>query len=134
MWVHHDCRQRLLDGERPPGVEVRGVPDHQLREIVVLCEDKLGCLAPALKSLRRISAADRRKAREVEFRLLRTRIEQQPEVIVVEQLHVAIERLWRQRKTLGRPRDLVTEVNRLRRSGWFRPDPTPDPYADLPFH
>lgn len=133
VWVHPYCRERLLYGERPPGVEVRGVPDHALLEIVKLCESQLGCVAPELLRIPRIPASQRRKVREREVTMLRTRIEQAPETIDLEQLRMAINSLLRRRKDIKRARDLVTEVASLRRQGLFDPEPTPHPYADLPF-
>ena len=133
VWVHPDCRQRLLDGERPPGVEVRGVPDHQLLEIVLRCENQLGSVAPELIRTPPIGTADRRKVREREAMMLRARVEQSTEPIDVEQLRGTINGLQRQRKELRRPRDLVAQWSRLRRAGHFRPDPVFIPDDGIPF-
>ena len=133
VWVHRDCRQRLLDGERPTGVEVRGPADHELHELVRLCENRLGWLAPEMKRLVPISTSERRRVREREAMLLRDRLDQSAEVVTFEQLQGAVTSLWKRRQAIGRPRGLVAEVNRLRAAGHFRPDPVLDPHDAVPF-
>lgn len=119
VWVHPGCRERLLLGERPPGVEVRGVPDHRLLEIVKICENQLGCVpwdtgsttSPAL------TASQRRQHREREAMRLRRRVEQSRELITFEHLQMAVRQLQRTREAPKRPEDLVVVVKRLRRDG-----------------
>lgn len=133
VWVHPSCRERLLLGERPPGVAVRGVPDHQLLEIVKLCANQLGWLPKGQLPVAAPppTSAEVRQQREREAMRLRRRVEQSRELITFDHLRMAIQRLRSQRQLLERPEDLVAVVAKLRREGLLgQPE---DPPAEVDY-
>lgn len=113
VWVHPICRERLLRGERPPGVEVRGPTPAQLRALVEACENQLGCVPWQRPLDPPRPPAEQRRLRQAEARKLRTKAEQNPDLYTYDNLMRAIHTAQYLRMQIAEPADLCQLVRKI---------------------